>query len=102
MVNLLASSIAWAVPTARLLADADQKAEPLLLRLDPESRAKVVMSLLALILLGLALVAMIWLGARHLRRIARKRLGPAAEHQDDWYRKPLVRHEPPSSGASES
>jgi hypothetical protein len=101
MVDPLASLIGWAAPASRLLAAADEKAEPLLMRLDPVSRAKVIMSLLALVLVGIALVAMAWLGARHLRRIARKPLRPTVEHEDDWYRKPLIPNEPQSPGAHE-
>ena len=73
----------------QVLADAEQKTQPLLVRLDPESRAKVLMSLLALVLVGVALVAMVWLGARRLRRIARKPLGPSSPREDEWYRKRL-------------
>jgi hypothetical protein len=101
MVDHLVPLIGWATPAVRLLAAADQKAEPLLMRLDPVSRAKVLMSLLALVLMGIALVAMVWLGARHLRRIARKPVRPTVEHEDDWYRKPLIPHEPRSPGAHE-
>ena len=90
MVTSFGPLLAGAISVAGLLAAAEQKSEPLLVRLDPESRAKVLMSLLALVLVGVGLVALVWLGGRHLRRIARQRLVPTREHEDDWYRKPLV------------
>lgn len=101
MVDPLAPLTVLAAPAGQLLAAAEQKAEPLLVRLDPVSRAKVLMSLLALVLVGIALVATVWLGARHLRRIARKPLRPTQPHEDDWYRKPLIPNEPKAPGAHE-
>jgi hypothetical protein len=89
MVDPLASLMSFAAPVGRLLADDSGQAQPLLVRLDPASRAKVLMSLLALVLLGVALMALAWFGARYLRRIARTPPRPTRPHEDDWYRKRL-------------
>lgn len=83
-----------------LLADAST-AEPLLMRLDPASRAKVLMALLALVLVGMGLVLLAWLGGRHLRRIASKPLGKTHPLGDRWYRKPLNPAEPEHPGAGD-
>jgi len=101
MVNLLASATPG-MPgrlDAILLA-AGERAEPLLMRLDPEQRAKVLMALVGLVLVGSLLIALVWLGGRHLRRIAGKRPRPASPRDDLWYRKPLVPKGPvpPSAG----
>ena len=72
-----------------LLAATEKQVEPLLVRLDPANRAKVLMAILGLVVLGGVLVAMIWLGARYVRRVAREPLRPTSPRQDDWYRKPL-------------
>jgi hypothetical protein len=90
MVRLLSpwASARWSADW--LLAAEEKQAAPLLMRLDPAVRAKVLMALLGLVLVGLLLVAMAWLGGRHLRRIARKAPTPPVDHRDDWYRKPLT------------
>ena len=77
--------------------------QSLLMRLEPANRAKVLMALLALVLVGLGLIALAWLGARHLRRIARLRSGPTSPRTEDWYHKPLVPpgRDPPESGERE-
>ncbi len=84
-----------------LAADASQQAEPLLMRLDPQRRAGVLMVLLGLLLLGGVLIAVAALGGRHVLRMARKRSGPTPPHEDDWYRKPVVPPEPASPKAHE-
>jgi hypothetical protein len=80
---------------AALAADAPQQVEPLLMRLDPQRRAKVLMALLGLVLVGVVLIAAAALGGRHVLRIARMRNRPTPRHDDQWYRKPLV---PPEQG----
>ena len=80
---------------------ATTQAEPLLKRLGPETRAKVLMALLGLVLVGLGLVALIWLGGRYMRRVAGQRSRPTDRHEDDWYRKPLNPPDVPSSGVRE-
>lgn len=61
--------------TAHALLAVEASAEPLLERLDPPKRAAVLMSILALVLLGLALIACIMIGGRWVRRLARQRHG---------------------------
>jgi hypothetical protein len=75
---------------APALLAADETARPLLLRLDPQSRTKVIMVLLALLLLGFGLIALVIVGGRSVLRVARKSHGPTRRNEDDWYRKPLV------------
>jgi hypothetical protein len=75
-----------------------EEVEPLLRRLDPEHRAAVLAALFALVLLGLALVAFIWLGGRFVRHQGRgtPRPPPRAPIQSDWDRKqPAAGDEPP-------
>ena len=57
--------------TASLTIFAQQQGEPLLEQLDPPRRAMVLMALLALVLLGITLVACIMIGGRWVRRMAR-------------------------------
>jgi hypothetical protein len=77
--------------------------QSVLMRLEPANRAKVLMALLALVLVGLGLIALAWLGGRHLRRIAKRRPGPTNPRMEDWYRKPLVPpdSDPPATGEPE-
>jgi hypothetical protein len=84
------------------LAAAEQ-AEPLLMRLDPANRAKVLMALLALVLVGMGLVALAWIGGRRLRRVIKQPLKPVRRLEDHWYRKPLSSQDsqPPAPGDSE-
>jgi hypothetical protein len=71
------------------------EAEPLVRKLDPVLRAQVLMALLGLVLIGLVLILLVLMGGRYVRRLARHRPGtPAADVQDDWYRKPLVQENP--------
>lgn len=92
---------AWASGTPLLLA-AEEKARPLLMRLDPESRAMVVMALLGLVLVGVALVAMTMMIGRQVLRNARASHGPTRLHEDDWYRKPLNSDQADDPPTSES
>ena len=54
---------------------AKQSADPVLEQLDPPRRTAVIMSLLALVLTGLVLVACAMIGAHWVRRMARHRPG---------------------------
>ena len=60
---------------APALVAVEESAEPLLERLDPPKRAAMLMAMLALVLVGLALVTCIMIGGRWVRRIARQRHG---------------------------
>ena len=87
---------------AALLMAEKEKAEPLLMRLDPQTRAKVVMALLGLVLVGILLVTMIVIAARSAMRAARTTRGPTRRGEEDWYRKPLVPREPQPPTSSDS
>lgn len=95
MVERLAAPLSSASAHLNALAWATEKSGlPLIKRLDPPRQAQVIMVLLGLLLLGALLIAIIVLGGRRVRRIAR--LKPNASHgpEDPWYQKPLV---PPAS-----
>jgi hypothetical protein len=79
----------------RLVGLAAQTPQPLLLRLNPRDRARVLAALAALVILGFTLVALAWWGARYTRRYL-KRPWPRSERQCsrtisefDWAEKPL-------------
>lgn len=72
-----------------------QTQQPLLLRLKPQDRARVLAALAALVILGFALVLLVWWGARFTRRYL-KRPWPRSERRRsatisefDWAEKPL-------------
>jgi hypothetical protein len=64
-------------------------------------RAKLMMALLALVVLGLGLMAMIVMGGRFARRVARTPLPPSRIHDDRWYAKPLNASETDQADADE-
>lgn len=104
MVVSVVHGATWAsVPLAGWPLAAAEKAETILTRLDPANRAKVLMALLALVLVGLGLVALAWIGGRRLRRVIKQPLKPARRFEDQWYRKPLAPQDsqPPAPGDSE-
>jgi len=94
MVDSLDRFVKLVARLGRLLAETDGQGEALSKRLDPAIAAKMLMSLLALALAGMALVSLAWLAARYFRRIARKPLSTSDPRSDDWYRKPLVGRQP--------
>ncbi|QDU31523.1 hypothetical protein ETAA8_66820 [Anatilimnocola aggregata] len=66
-----------------------QQPQPLLMRLDGATRARVLAALAALILLGFLLMTLAWLGARMTRRYmgGPKKLGPSKLPSDEeWTR----------------
>jgi hypothetical protein len=65
----------------------------------PLVRAKLLMALLALVVLGLGLVVAVILGGWMVRRLARQRTAPSGAVDDAWYAKPLV--PPPSDDVVE-
>ena len=100
MVSGLAKWIVAASgPGVPLLWATEEKAQPLLMRLDPQNRAKVLMALLGVVLVGVGLVALTLFAGRQLLRMARASHRPTQRHEDDWYRKPLVPKEPESPTA---
>ena len=91
VIRSLAALAVWAAP---LLA-AEEK-QPLLKRLDPATRAKVLAALAALLILGFTMIVLIWLGGRFTRRYinldSRRRQQPPP-NPDDWAAKPLASEE---------
>ena len=73
------------------IADAQQK-QPLIKKLDGPTRAKVLAALAGLVILGFAMVALAWLGARVTRRYMKGtsylRPTPRPE-RSDWSPQPL-------------
>ena len=69
--------------------------QPLLNRLDPPTRAKVLAALAALVILGLAMMLLTWLGGRATRRYMNQYSPPPRSEsstfkEDDWATKRLV------------
>jgi hypothetical protein len=83
MVGSLVAASRSAVSDAgtQLLATTE-RAKPLLLRLEPDERARVVLALVALVMVGALLVVIAWLGGRHVRRLARRPLLPSPRNPD--------------------
>ena len=82
MVVHLASSI-----TTALIAQADEAP-----RLEPADGARLLMAMMGLVILGLGLVLMAWLGARATRRYMNSgnvHSRKSKFDQDDWARKPI-------------
>lgn len=79
----------------RLVGLAAQTQQPLLLRLKPQDRARVLAALAALVILGFALVALAWWGARYTRRYLKRPWPHSERHRSgaisefDWAQKPL-------------
>lgn len=81
---------------ALLLAEAPTPVKPVLERLDPARRAKVLAAIAGLVILGLGLMALAWLGAKATRRYMNRepvlREKPPAGtpvREKDWTEKPL-------------
>jgi cytochrome c-type biogenesis protein CcmH/NrfG len=83
-ISSLAAASLNAAPEA-----VDRDAKPLLLRLNPSQRAGVILSIVGIVLAGLALMSLVWLAGRYARRMARQPVRPTEDRSDDWYRKPL-------------
>ncbi len=72
-----------------------QTQPPLLLRLKPQDRARVLAALAGLVILGFALVFLAWWGARFTRRYLKRpwprseRHRSASNSEFDWAEKPL-------------
>jgi hypothetical protein len=91
MVETLYASV-WGAATWVIRAQAEQ---PLILRLEPKDRVRVLAALAAVIILGFALVLLAWWGARATRRYINRPLrirrptdSPVVK-EDDWATKPL-------------
>jgi hypothetical protein len=64
--------------------------QPVLMRLDGGTRAKVLAALAGLILLGFLLMTLTWLGARMARRYmgSGQKLGPTSPASDEEWNRP--------------
>jgi uncharacterized protein YneF (UPF0154 family) len=96
MLLSLAAVLAWQSP------DVLAKRDPLIERLDPQTRARVILALAGLLLLGALLIGGTWLVFRMIRcrirdheQIVEKQRRRAV-NQDDWAKKPLA---PPAGEA---
>jgi hypothetical protein len=92
--------VAWIVDIAafppQLLA---VQTQPLIERLSPEAKLRVVLGLTLLMFLGLMIVWVVMSGARIARRYRGKPLSPTATpDENDWTHKPLT---PPVEGFDE-
>ena len=80
--------VAASYPTVLLAVET----EPLIKRLTPVARLRVVLGLILLLFLGLMIVWIVITGARIARRYRGKPLAPSATpDENDWTRKPLTR-----------
>jgi tellurite resistance protein TehA-like permease len=70
-------------------------------RLPPPLRAKAMMALLGLIVLGIGLIAMVVLGGLIVKRLARHRSRPTEPRDDSWYQKPLEPDAPADAPAND-
>jgi hypothetical protein len=76
-------------------ASNESKPTPGIRKLDRKSQAKVMSAFAAFVILWLAIIIFIWLGARYTRRYMAGTPGKASKGQtsfeeDDWARKKLV------------
>lgn len=79
MVDPAMASVSWGgAPLAQLLE-----------RLPPVVKAKVLLALLGLVVLGLGMTLLIVLGGRYVRRLSRAGDAPTKRIDEAWHRKPL-------------
>ena len=66
--------------------------EIMFLKQDQATLVKVIMALVGLVILGVAMIALVWLGARVTRRYFASLNDPPKDTaaEDHWYKKPLV------------
>ena len=86
MVNVFALP-----PLATAVLLAAEEADPPLKQLDPQSRAGVLLALAGLVILGLGMIALVWLGAQHVRRLARQRPIERPREESSWTAAPRIR-----------
>ena len=94
--TLLANVALWLAQT--------QAEQPLIVRLEPKDRVKVLLALASVAVLGLVLIVFAWWAARATRRymnsatLARQQKRPTAIREDDWATKPLYATDDDTSG----
>lgn len=96
MVSLIKPT--WALPYQGLLAEVAPRAEPVLEQLDPARKAKVLAAIAGLIILGLGMMLLAWLGAKATRRYMNREplikekppAGTTPIREKDWAEKPLA------------
>jgi hypothetical protein len=88
--------MALCVWPALLLAQAPESTKPVLERLDPARRAKVLAAIVGLVILGFGLMALAWMGAKATRRymnrepvLREKPPTGTPVREKDWTEKPL-------------
>ena len=86
-VSARSASLALVFLVPWLLGADDTAPKP---AVSPLVRAKMLMALLALVVLGIGLVAAAILGGWMVRRLARQPVPPSRVVDDAWYAKPLV------------
>lgn len=81
----------------------------LLQRLDPVTRARVLMALLGLVILGLGMVVLVWLAGRAARRYRQRSFAPPREDESIRPsermlsgRQPASQRNPPEDGGERS
>jgi hypothetical protein len=89
-------TIAWNMTMAILWqAFVIAQQRPLIDRLDPKTRGKVILALAGLVMLGLLMIVMTWLTFRIIRRRIKHaqdiadRQRRTGRDEDDWSKKPL-------------
>ena len=80
----------WRLPPVAVV-----KKQRVLDQLDPETSAQLFALLMGLVLAGIVLMAVAWLGARVVRRYAKMNsressFTKATHTEDDWWQKPMV------------
>lgn len=69
-------------------------------RLPALTKARLLMALLGIIVLGLGMILFVILGGRYVRRLSRSNVAPTKPESEDWYRKPL--NPPPATRDDDS
>jgi hypothetical protein len=99
MSRAVSVAVLWQLGPAILAAE---ERVPGIKRLDGATKAKALAALAGLIILGFAMVALAWLGARVVQRYRHRQpyLNPTprpSEH--DWAKKPLAGPDSPTAGS---
>lgn len=88
-------NLQFSIPSMARLLFADR-----VTAMPPPLRAKLMLALLGIVVLGIGLVVMVVLAGRAVKRLARHRRASGTVKDDAWYRKPLA-PEAPATPASE-